>query len=192
MSEDPPRPPPLPTERTGGPPPAPLPADFVREGLARLRIPGSIVLIGVVAQLIIYLIAAGWDLVLMGIVLSNLSQPNGDVAGAVFFGVGAAFNLLSIGVLGFIAYGGVRMMRAHGYGMALAGGIVQITWGCIHAILLIYSAVGVGCVLGPIEGVIALLTGTVALAVLADNRVYVTFMAVERHPELLDESAGEG
>jgi len=195
MNEDPPKPPPLPGQGRPDrpqPPPAPLPQSFVREGLARLRIPGLIVLLAVAAQLIVYLVAAAYGIGITVLMAAN-PPPSGDqIPMMVWFGGGAAFNLISIIALGVIAYGGVRMMRAHGYNWAVSGAIVQVVWGIVHGMLQFYAAPGIGCVLAPIEVAIAITAGSIALVVLSDGRVHTTFGAVERHPELLSESAADG
>lgn len=162
--------------------------------MARLRMPAAALLVGVLAQVVIYLVAAGWMVALMVMIASSSSGSPGSnpVPGLVLLGVGAAFNIVSLAALGFVALGAVRMVRAHGYGWALGGAITQVAWGIIHGMLQLYAALGLGCVLAPIEVTIALVTGSIALITLADPRVHLTFQAVERYPELLSESAGEG
>ena len=170
----------------GPPGPPPLPEAQVAEALQKLRVPAMVFLVGLAVQVITYLTATAWSLGIVVLLAQTVASSPDTLPAMAMFGAGALFNILSFIALGIMVVGGVRMLRARGYGWALGSAITQIAWGIVHAAVLFYSTFGLGCLLGPIELVVVLITGTVAIAVLLNRSVIRAFDAVEAHPELLE------
>jgi len=161
----------------------------VAEALSRMRTPAILLLIGVAVQVILYLSTIVWTASLLALIASQASSTADAVPGIVIMGVCTAFNAISLIPIGAVGYGGLRMLRADGYDWALGGAVTQLVWGFLHAGIVLYTGMGLGCLVAPIAFTVAMVTGTFAVVVLANPRVHLAFQAVRAHPDLLETSA---
>jgi hypothetical protein len=156
--------------------------------MARVRVPAMGLLIGAAAQAILYVTTIVWPAAGLALVLQS---PTGNdvVPALIFMGSALAFNTASLLALVVVAYGGLRMLRVDGQGWAMGGAITQIVWVVLHSMMILYTAFGLGCLIAPIELLIGLTTGTMALVALAHSDVQRAFVALKHHPDLIETSA---